>query len=181
MNTFLKIHEADNAWVALRNLPAGHLIQCENSSFTLKEDIPAGHKFASQAIAKGNNIYKYGYPIGQALSDIQSGQHIHSHNLATNLSDNLTYKYQKEAINTDVSESNLTVNGYLRTDGRMGIRNELWIIPTVGCVNGIAQTMIDRLKKETDTNHIDDIRVYLTRKRDWLHWPNIPMPEACWC
>ena len=160
MNTFLKIHEADNAWVALRNLPAGHLIQSDNSSFTLKEDIPAGHKFASQSIAKGNNIYKYGYPIGQALSNIEAGQHIHSHNLATNLSDNLTYRYQKEAINTDISESNLTVNGYLRSDGRMGIRNELWIIPTVGCVNGIAQTMIDRLKKETDTNHIDDIRVY---------------------
>ncbi len=160
MNTFLKIHEADNAWVALRNLPAGHLIQTDNASFTLKEDIPAGHKFASQAIAKGNHIYKYGYSIGQALSNLEAGQHIHSHNLATNLSDNLTYKYQKEAINTDVSESNLTVNGYLRSDGRMGIRNELWIIPTVGCVNGIAQTMIDRLKKETDTNHIDDIRVY---------------------
>ena len=123
---------------------------------------PRGHKVALKAIKKGENVIKYGFPIGHATQDIAEGEWIHSHILATNLCDDLEYTYnpvetdRKEWIPTD----GLTVNGYLRENGDMGIRNELWIVPTVGCVNGQANAIVQRLRNECDLTGIDDVRAY---------------------
>lgn len=100
-----------------------------------------GQKYALRDIAAGENIIKYGNPIGHATKDIQKGEWVHSHNLATNLSGELTYAYQPENKPFPVRETDLTFPGYLRKNGDVGVRNEVWIIPTVGCVNKVAEAI----------------------------------------
>ena len=124
-----------------------------------------GHKVALRDIAKDENVIKYGFPIGHATQDIAEGEWVHSHNLATNLSDDLEYTYQPAercsavpAPGVLASLSRLT--GYPRANGDMGIRNELWVVPTVGCVNGQANAIVSRLRGECDLTGIDDVRAY---------------------
>ena len=102
-----------------------------------------GHKYALCDIKKGQNVIKYGNPIGHAVCDIKKGEHVHSHNLKTNLSDNLSYTYSEFKSDFKLSESEKTFLGYVRKNGDVGIRNEIWIIPTVGCVNGIASKLAE--------------------------------------
>ena len=157
---YIRINPNDNVVVALDNLKKGELISIDNLQLTLAEDIPTGHKLALKDINKDENIIKYGYPIGHALTDINIGEWIHSHNLKTNLGDNLNYTYSPN-LSPEVSALNTaSFNGYLRPNGEVGIRNELWIVPTVGCVNGQAQAIVSRLKLECNTEGIDDVRVY---------------------
>lgn len=160
MNKYLKISPADNVAVAISDLEQGEVLNIEGVDITIKNPIPTGHKFALKAIKNGENIIKYGYPIGHAIADIQAGEHVHTHNLKTNLHDNLQYSYVPTHPKLNIPKSDLTIKGYLRYNGDMGIRNELWIVPTVGCVNGQAQMIVDRIKKELDISHIDDVRVY---------------------
>lgn len=160
MNKYLKISPSDNVCVAIIDLEVGTILDVDKVNITIKNPIPTGHKFAIQPIKTGENVIKYGYPIGHAIVDIQTGEHVHTHNLKTNLHDNLQYSYAPTHPKLDITKSNLTVKGYLRYNGEMGIRNELWIVPTVGCINGQAQAIIERVKKELDVSHIDDIRVY---------------------
>lgn len=103
-----------------------------------------GHKYALRDIKSGENIIKYGNPIGHAVADIAKGEHIHSHNMKTNLSSNLTYTYEPEYTPIKKVESDKTFMGYVRENGDVGIRNEIWIIPTVGCVNKIAKTLAEK-------------------------------------
>ena len=102
-----------------------------------------GHKYALKDIAEGENIIKYGNPIGHATSDIKKGEHIHSHNLKTNLKGTLEYKYNPIFTSKKINPRNLEFMGYLREDGQVGIRNEIWIINTVGCVNKTARKLAD--------------------------------------
>ncbi len=103
-----------------------------------------GHKYALRDIKNGENIIKYGNPIGHATADIKSGEHIHSHNMKTNLSSNLTYNYEPDYTPNRLTLVNKTFMGYVRENGDIGIRNEIWIIPTVGCVNKIAKSLAER-------------------------------------
>lgn len=160
MKRFLKINPADNVCVALDLLKAGETVNVDGVEVTVKEDIENGHKFALRNLKAGENVIKYGYAIGHALSDIPQGAWLHTHNLKTNLHDDLEYTYQPVAVHVDMPKSDLKVNGYLRKNGDMGIRNELWIVPSVGCVNGQAQAIVNRVKAELDIAHIDDVRVY---------------------
>ncbi len=107
-------------------------------------DLSTGHKVAGRDIKQGENIIKYGFPIGHALCDIKAGDAVHTHNLKTNLKDQLSYTYQPEFAPQPQSISR-TFNGYVREDGRAGIRNDIWIVNTVGCVNKVAEA----LAKET--------------------------------
>ncbi|MBE6742585.1 MAG: altronate dehydratase, partial [Ruminococcaceae bacterium] len=134
MAKFFRINELDNVAVALEKIEAG----CSENGITALDDIPFGHKIALCDIASGENIIKYGNPIGHAVSNIKKGSHIHSHNIATNLSGVIDYKFTAD---NDYSPENtdLKVNAYKRKNGKIGIRNEIWIIPTVGCVNKTAQ------------------------------------------
>ena len=104
-------------------------------------DLQNGHKYARVDIKKGENVIKYGNPIGHATCDIKAGEHVHTHNLATNLSDNLTYTYTEKAVDLPTRVSERTFMGYLRENGDVGIRNEVWIVNTVGCVNKISERL----------------------------------------
>ena len=141
MPAFLRINSADNVAVALEPLSSGIMLSLPEGNVTVREDIPAGHKIALSDIAEGENIIKYGFPIGHALKPIPRGAHVHIQNLKTNLSDALSYSWDPapEAALPEVAPR--TFWGYPRNDGRVGIRNELWILPTVGCVNDIAKAL----------------------------------------
>ena len=127
---------------------------------TLREDVARGHKFALRDIAAGENVVKYGYPIGHATQDVPQGGWIHTHNLKTNLRDDLEYTYAPKVYDVGCPKRDVRVMGYLRGNDTMGIRNELWIVPSVGCVNGQAQAIAERVKRECDCSHLDDVRVY---------------------
>lgn len=103
-----------------------------------------GHKYALCDIKKGENIIKYGSPIGHATADIKKGEHIHTHNVKTNLSGNLEYAYDYKDYGIKPRQTDLTFKGYVRENGDVGIRNEIWIVNTVGCVNKIAQKIAEK-------------------------------------
>ena len=103
-----------------------------------------GHKYATTYIKKGDNVIKYGSPIGHATEDINIGDHVHSHNLKTNLSGNLEYTYDYKDYGISHVDSDLTFDGYIRENGDVGIRNDIWIVNTVGCVNKTAQILSEK-------------------------------------
>lgn len=145
MKQTLKIHPADNVAVILTdNNPVA----------------PRGHKIALRNIAKGEPVVKYGFPIGRATQDIAEGEWVHSNNLATALGANEEYTYNPSRNTPAVKTEPITINGYLRSNGEIGIRNELWIVPTVGCVNGQANAIVERLRQEVDLTGIDDVRAF---------------------
>lgn len=160
MNKYIIISPTDNVAVAIQELHPSDVVSTPHGDIVIKSDIPVGHKFALMDLPLGTNIIKYGYPIGHSIVDVHVGEHVHTHNIKTNLQDNLSYSYQPHFNDPKIPHSDKKINGYLRYDGQMGIRNELWIVPTVGCVNGLAQAAIDRAKKELDLSHLDDIRVF---------------------
>ena len=104
-------------------------------------DLADGHKYARRDIKKGEDVIKYGNPIGHATCDIRAGEHVHTHNLATNLSDALTYTYAPQIGDFAVADTGKTFTGYPRENGEVGIRNEIWIVNTVGCVNKISERL----------------------------------------
>ena len=112
-----------------------------NTSDNVEIDVESGHKYARFPIAKGENVIKYGQPIGHATQDIMSGEHVHSHNLKTNLSGKMEYTYQPLKPSVESCDHNHTFMGYVRENGDIGIRNDIWIINTVGCVNKVAETL----------------------------------------
>jgi len=140
MRDVLKISASDHVAVALRALEAGETVQVDGKSITTRQAIPAGHKIALAPIAKGETIVKYGYPIGEAKCDISLGDHVHVHNLHTQLSGELLYQWHPKGKPVAGAKEK-TFLGYRRQDGRVGVRNELWILPTVGCVSGIAKAL----------------------------------------
>jgi len=154
----IKIHEFDSVAVAVEPLKAGETVTVENAEITLLNDIPAGHKFAIKDIAYGENIIKYAYPIGHAKCDIKKGEHIHTHNTKSNLVGVLEYEYNPDFKDVETIKP-LTFKGYKRPDGKVGIRNEIWIVPTVGCVNSIVRE-IEKQSQEFKTDNIDGIYSY---------------------
>ncbi|MBQ6829851.1 MAG: altronate dehydratase [Clostridia bacterium] len=106
-------------------------------------DLDNGHKYALRDIAAGENVIKYGNPIGHAICAIAAGEHVHTHNMQTNLGDTLTYTYEPQFTPVTLVDSEKRFMGYLREDGRVGIRNEIWIVNTVGCVNKTAKRLAD--------------------------------------
>ncbi len=144
MQTFLRIHPDDNAAVALKPLRAGDVLTADGTKTTLIEDIPQGHKFSLCDIPAGGAVIKYGAPIGAAKEDIRKGSWIHTHNMKTGLGDVLTYTYQPRRAAKLTSDKSHVFQGFKRPDGRAGVRNEIWIIPTVGCVNNVASAIEKR-------------------------------------
>ncbi len=141
MKSFIRIHPQDSVAVALSPLKEGTLIQLEDGTeVTLIEDIPQGHKFALKDIPAGTSIIKYGNSIGVATTDIRTGSWIHTHNMKTGLGELLTYTYDRNITPLPTREERF-FQGYRRKNGKVGVRNEVWIIPTVGCVNNVAQAI----------------------------------------
>ncbi len=149
---FIHIHPSDNVAVAVHELAAGSLVEVAGQKITLSDLIPAGHKFAIRDIPQGEKVMKYGFPIGYAVSPIKAGSHIHSHNLKTLLKGTEIYDY-KPIVNDIGHEDTIpTFDGYVRPDGNVGIRNEIWIVPTVGCVNGICENLVKRSARLLGSN-----------------------------
>ncbi len=140
MQEYIKINKADNVAVALKELEAGTEVETGNGKIRITQAVPAGHKFTLKTINKNEKIIKYGYPIGYAKEDMDPGTWIHTHNIVTTLGDILDYSYQPSYEDMSVTQK-AYFKGYRRTDSRVGIRNEIWIIPTVGCVNSIASSL----------------------------------------
>jgi altronate hydrolase len=159
MMKWIKINPNDNVMVALSALEAGTAISVDDGSIELKMPIEKGHKFAVHAIGENDHIIKYGNPIGFATEEIGPGDWVHTHNTKTNLRGKLDYSYSPDLVDLG-QEDPRTFMGYKRTNGQVGIRNELWIVPTVGCVNGIGTTMLEALKTSMDLSHIDGIEIF---------------------
>lgn len=160
MKDFIRINKTDNIVVALKELKAGTNLN-DIEIIKLLEDIKSGHKIAATDIKKGENIIKYGYPIGHAVSHIKKGQWIHTHNIKTNLKGTLEYEYNPNFIDIkSPPDASKTFMGYKRKNGDVGIRNELLIVPTVGCVNGIGEMIIKEFKAKIKIEKIDDVIVY---------------------
>ena len=141
MQDFLKINDNDNVVVALNTIPAGEKITVSvgdgSKTVTAREEIPAGHKMAICDIPEGGEVIKYGYRIGNAKENIAEGSWIHTHNVKTALGDLLEYTYNPTPVEEKKTED-VTFMGFNRPDGKVGVRNEIWVIPTVGCVNNVA-------------------------------------------
>ena len=133
--SLLKIHDKDNVAVAIDDIKKGEKTAL---GVTAAEDINKGHKMSLVSIKKGEDIIKYGFPIGHALKDVGAGEWIHAHNVKTNLGEILDYKYAPKLSDIKPLHSDKMFKGYKRPDGRVGVRNEIWIIPTVSCVNRAA-------------------------------------------
>lgn len=146
MRRYIRIHPSDNVMVALEALPAG--LTVENGQVCLQHDIPMGHKFAITSISTGENIIKYGDPIGHALQNIAPGEWVHTHNMVTNLKGEKEYAWSGKDFRQPLPEPymKMTFKGFVRSDGRVGIRNSIFIVPTVGCVNKVAQELAEKAK-----------------------------------
>ncbi|TCV98811.1 UxaA family hydrolase [Biostraticola tofi] len=157
----IKIHPLDNVVVALQDLAENETVEIGGASITLPQAVARGHKFALKPIGQGEMIVKYGLPIGHALAPIAAGQHIHSQNAKTNLSDLDQYQYEPEFMTLPDQMGDRSVEIFRRNNGQVGIRNELWILPTVGCVNGIARQIQQRFLKETfGAEDIDGVHLF---------------------
>lgn len=155
MQDFIRIHEADNVAVALRPIAGGETLTVGAYRVTALEDIPQGHKFALKPITAGGEVIKYGFRIGYAKEDIRPGGWVHVHNLKTALGDVLSYEYQPvDSVLTKTGHA--VFQGYRRADGKVGVRNEVWIIPTVGCVNSIAQAL-ERKARQFVGGNIEEV------------------------
>lgn len=144
MQEFIKINPADNVAVALRDYEKGEAVVVEGQSVRLLQDIPRGHKFSLSEIAENEPVIKYGFPIGTAKQVVEQGSHVHVHNLQTGLGDDLSYEYHPAkcpVIKDIMPEEKKYFMGYERPDGKAGVRNEIWVIPTVGCVNAVAKAI----------------------------------------
>ncbi|MCR5585359.1 MAG: altronate dehydratase family protein [Lachnospiraceae bacterium] len=157
---YIKINENDNVCVALKDLSKGTKLELDGESVVLTEDITRGHKIALKDLKEGENVIKYGSPIGHATKDIEAGSHIHIHNLKTNLGEVLNYTYHPENGGEELPERTpAEFMGFVRKDGTVGVRNEIWIIPTVGCVNPIAAKLAEISKKKL-SGTVDDVLAF---------------------
>lgn len=160
MDRYIQIHPNDNVAVALTDLPAGEVLHLSGRDVALREAIPVGHKIALADLNEQDQVIKYGYPIGHVLRRVQSGEWINEQVLKTSLEGIQSYVYQPVKTELTIPADGRTFQGYRRKNGLCGIRNEIWILPTVGCVNGVANRLAERLQKETGGKGVDAIRAF---------------------
>jgi altronate hydrolase len=154
----LKIHSRDDVATLLEAAGVGDAITAGGDSLVARADIPKGHKIALRDLAAGEEVVKFGFPIGRATAPIRAGDHVHSHNLATGLSGTLDYRWDPHAEPRPTASDTRTFLGYVREDGRVGTRNEIWILPSVGCVGRTAE----RIAAEADGRHpgVDGVHAF---------------------
>jgi len=155
-----QVHPRDNVLVALQTLPAGFVLPSPWPALTLAAEVPAGHKLALAALRKGDAVIKYGYAIGVLTEDVAAGGHIHSHNLQTALSGELSYQYVAEPANPLTAypaDLPREFFGYPRPNGKAGTRNELWVLNTVGCVNQAASRIAKAAQQYVETEQLQQV------------------------
>ena len=157
MESLLKISPIDNVAVAIKELKIGDCIKLGDSEILIKTDIPFGHKVALVDISTASEVIKYGHRIGFAKCDIACGELVNENNLKTALSGIGNYEYTPH-INWDSNTiTNATFNGFLRQNGEVGIRNELWIVPLVACVNCVANALVEKFRNSEYAKYTDGI------------------------
>lgn len=159
--SIIRIHPSDTVAIAFRALQPGEIVTAGDRRVTVRDEVPAGHKVAVQAIEAGEPVLKYGFPIGRATEQIAPGAWVHSHNLKTQLEGLLEYAYAPGARANGAARTGEmpTFMGYRRRNGRVGTRNEIWILNTVGCVNHAAER-IAKLTTERFGNQIDGVHAF---------------------
>lgn len=158
--SFLKINPADSVVVCLRAMKAGETVSADGKVITLLQDVPAGHKVLIEDKNEGEDIIKYGYPIGHAKKNLKAGEWVNENNLKTNLAGTLEYTYNPVDDKLSITKEYRTFKGYVRKNGDVGVRNEIWVVPTVGCVNGIAERVAKQLEEETKLEGIDAVHAW---------------------
>ena len=156
MQDFIKINKDDNVAVALKPIAKGTTLNVAGIDVTTVEDIPQGHKFVIKAIKNGDPVIKYGFRIGFAQADIPVGAWVHTHNLKTGLGELLEYTYEPEGHKDVEPTEPAYFDGYMRENGKVGVRNEVWIVPTVGCVNSIARA-IEATARANKPEGVDEV------------------------
>ncbi|WP_434999115.1 UxaA family hydrolase [Vibrio scophthalmi] len=161
MKQFIKINAKDNVLVCLHSLVAGHTLDVDGQRITLTQDVDRGSKVALSQITAGEDIVKYGGSIGYATEDISVGEWVHTHNIKTKLSETDSYQYLPNFHSMKPSHlAERFFDGYQRSNGDVAIRNEIWVIPTVGCVNGIALQAVNRFKQRYPDLECDGIYLF---------------------
>lgn len=160
MKEIIKINEKDNVVVALRDLAKAEIIEVDGKQIEIKEEVKRGHKIAITDLSIDENVVKYGYPIGHAIKNISCGEWVHTHNIKTNLDGIKDYNFNQQLLQVPSENRNITFEGYERENGNIGIRNELWVVPTVGCVNGIGERILEKFKEEVSPVGIDGLEVF---------------------
>ena len=155
----IRINPGDNVAVALTDIPKGSVKTVEGVEVVFLDEVKRGHKVALADIKEGAPVIKYGFSIGNAKADIPKGSWVHTHNLKTGLGELLEYRYDKVETPSTAKEP-AKFNGYVRSNGRVGIRNEIWIIPTVGCVNRPAE-LIAKLANEKLIDGVDGVHAFV--------------------
>ena len=157
---YIQINPLDNVAVALENLNPGDILQVNGRSVCVAEEIPRGHKVALTDLSAGSEVIKYGFSIGNMTEGVKEGCLVNERNLHTSLSGLSEYEYKPCIAEIEKNECNRTFNGFRRSNGSVGIRNEMWIVPTVGYVNGIAELLASAMREETKCEGIDAIVAY---------------------
>ncbi len=157
MKDVIQINPADNVAVALHPLPKGTTFEINGRVIETAEAIPAGHKIALIPFGKGDQVVKYGFPVSHTLSAVGQGHLLDERNVRTNLSGIDSYTYTPDFRKPAFTNERRTFKGYVRPGGDVGVRNEIWVIPTVGCVNGVADRLAAQLREETRCEGVDAI------------------------
>ena len=157
---YLQINKGDNVVVCLRPINAGEEIKIGNHAVLALRNTPAGHKILLCDTPKDKPIIKYGYPIGRAKENLKAGEWVNENNIQTNLSGTLEYEYHPAIKPLSIEQEDRSFKGFMRKNGEVGIRNEIWIVPTVGCVNGIAERLARQLEQETQFKGVDAIHAW---------------------
>ena len=168
---YIKINPADNVAVALEDLAKVELFE----DVQLLTDVPRGHKIVLRPLKAGEDVIKYGFPIGHVTRDAEAGTVVDHSCIKTNLEGLLEYKYEPSFTDGEIApvgpsrtlsdsgdgsngKAERTFMGFRRADGQVGVRNQIWVIPTVGCVNGICEQIIARFRAEVpDVTGVDAI------------------------
>ncbi|CAH0149539.1 Altronate dehydratase [Peribacillus sp. Bi96] len=162
MNKFVQLHSIDDVVISLEGIPKGQSLQIQTEdrgmiNIKASEDIPKGHKMLVKPVKRGGDVIKFGYSIGKAKFDISIGEWVHTHNLKSGLQGILDYSYQPSIAYTEGDSSNQTFQGYIRENGEAGIRNEIWIINTVGCINKTCEVLAKMGNEQFKDRQIDGV------------------------
>ena len=153
----VRIHPSDNVAVAVRQLERGDIVTVDDISVMVAESVAPGHKIAIGSFEPGELVVKYGFPIGEVIAPVARGAWVHSHNLRTRLHGLSDFAYRPAERRDEVPSAVPTFSGYRRANGRVGTRNEVWVLNTVGCVNfaaeGVARISSDRFRDAVDGVH----------------------------
>jgi len=158
MNKIVQLHVNDDVVICLQDIYKGENLEIPGvKNIEVKDDIPKGHKILVKPVKSGEDVLKFGYSIGKAKRDLTVGEWVHTHNLESGLKGILEYSYQP--VNHEVSTENVqhTFQGYIRENGEAGIRNEIWIINTVGCINKTCEILAKMGNEQFNGRNIDGI------------------------